>query len=840
MATRAPTFRLTIYAPKVEDSTEATVMTPVAGAAHSDQFIVTTVQGVTGAQPYLGMPKGRQGSFDPITKRTTVGNLSLAVFDPRTAAGGANANRWSTAFLGDLKGNTRLKGCKFVLEQLNVNGSTWDAYFAGRIRNYSARAQWLDLDLASYAEDLKRRVFIGAPDASASYAAPAALLPIGISQAFGNLTSTPPLTGTLVQDNATFARITLDVTQDPRMALVTKAARDAELSLLPSVAVVKNMNTATTNYFALSANRFGAGPTLLISAVKGGASHNRYQVVEITPLPTTDPRYAPLPTGSVPVQVRVYADAPATKDLPILVNNVHPIQFFADLIDGKFSRVPGLNTLRPLALRDTSGGSAWTTMLADASFGTDTFVIDSAAAASDFIEKYICQPHNIGYRFDAAGRIVPIDLRRTAALASAQTLTDADLVSDVEPAWNDTRDAAITAVNISYYTDRSVTSDQIDASSEEFPAWPPSMVISAKNSVLFPVDLSTLRDVGERVIEIDAIGTRIAESSAAQNVSAVRAFVESNVAAIARDLARPFVNGAAKARATYRILGGAATVTQGMYCLVQHTKLPDPATNTRGGARLMLCLSRDEIDGRVAIEWLDCGAANTATAPTVSLIAAVASSAGAPAVDVSVTVNASGDTAEVQRNVTTTAIAVRPAATDAGWVSGGEPLIASGTLRVLNMASGARVWIRARSQGKSSSLKIPSDWAFPVSPAGGYVDMAALSPASGVIASNLLANRVDLSWTLPSTDKLVELYMTTGGVPAAWTSAMSIQTMLAGTTQTRVGFLTTLTQYSFGVGVRDKSGGVSSIATITLTTTNTLGLAPIPVALDFAVGGVSA
>src|ERR1700733_8879164 len=94
-----PVYRLTVFAPWNEDATETTVLTPLAGAAHSDQFIVTSFQGIAGSQPYLGMPKGRQGSLDVITKRLTTGNIALSVFNPRITAGGSNAIRWSDAFI---------------------------------------------------------------------------------------------------------------------------------------------------------------------------------------------------------------------------------------------------------------------------------------------------------------------------------------------------------------------------------------------------------------------------------------------------------------------------------------------------------------------------------------------------------------------------------------------------------------------------------------------------------------------------------------------------------------------------------------------------------------------
>jgi hypothetical protein len=68
-------------------------------------------------RPYLDLPRGRQGSIDPLSKKLTQGALSIRVMDKRTTVGGSNANRWVTAFLGDANGKQRLIGCKILLEE---------------------------------------------------------------------------------------------------------------------------------------------------------------------------------------------------------------------------------------------------------------------------------------------------------------------------------------------------------------------------------------------------------------------------------------------------------------------------------------------------------------------------------------------------------------------------------------------------------------------------------------------------------------------------------------------------------------------------------------------------
>src|ERR1051326_7846401 len=94
-----PVYRATVYAPKSTDATEATVLTPVSGAPHGDAFKVATAEGVSGFKSYMGMPSGRRGRIDVLSKKTDTGEISFEVLDQRTTPGGSNAQRWVTAFV---------------------------------------------------------------------------------------------------------------------------------------------------------------------------------------------------------------------------------------------------------------------------------------------------------------------------------------------------------------------------------------------------------------------------------------------------------------------------------------------------------------------------------------------------------------------------------------------------------------------------------------------------------------------------------------------------------------------------------------------------------------------
>src|SRR5690242_12121599 len=116
MTAYVPAYRLTVKAPRSVDATEATTLTPIGGAPHSDPFVVSTLAGLGGAKPYLHDVGGGTGTIDAVQKNTTVGSRTIALRDQRLTAGGSNAVRWVTAFFGDASGRLRLKGCKAILE----------------------------------------------------------------------------------------------------------------------------------------------------------------------------------------------------------------------------------------------------------------------------------------------------------------------------------------------------------------------------------------------------------------------------------------------------------------------------------------------------------------------------------------------------------------------------------------------------------------------------------------------------------------------------------------------------------------------------------------------------
>ena len=80
-------YRLNVY-----DDDGVTVLSPRAGAPHSDDFKVASRQGVSGFKPYIdGLPKGRCGAIDLKTGVTDTGQFTVSLLDARTTAGDSDA-----------------------------------------------------------------------------------------------------------------------------------------------------------------------------------------------------------------------------------------------------------------------------------------------------------------------------------------------------------------------------------------------------------------------------------------------------------------------------------------------------------------------------------------------------------------------------------------------------------------------------------------------------------------------------------------------------------------------------------------------------------------------------
>jgi hypothetical protein len=252
-----------------------------------------------------------------------------------------------------------------------------------------------------------------------SNAFPSVLAPVGLPQTWGTgFAATSPLNGTIggvgtqrangsVQS---YGVLTLTV-GDAWPAVVTEALANAVNFNQPLY--VRMTTGGRTGLFEWRNQRDDDG--WMTPFAQGISIHLRIKVLDrLTELPPTHPQYMPMPANGTAVTFSVLTNGAPTKDAPLLIGPVHPMQLFADLLDGKYSIRFG-STLHALAPRDTSPGGPWARAIADTSLGTMMFAIDGATPFNKFVEEQICQPLNYAYRFDGSGNVVPVDLASIGA-----------------------------------------------------------------------------------------------------------------------------------------------------------------------------------------------------------------------------------------------------------------------------------------------------------------------------------------------------------------------------------------------------------------------------------------
>src|SRR6266704_5602440 len=453
MPSYRPQYRLTVYAPRATDVTEATVLTPAAGAAHSDPFRVTTHPSLAGWKPYLMVLPGRRGRIDPLKKTVDVGEFTFTLLDTRNVAGGSNLSRWLTAFLGDPSGNPLWMALKLYAEESLDNGVTWASFLTGRVQSAKLSGnQRFDIVTRDLAQDMRYRVFVGRPQANASGSL-YSILPIGLAKNYGSMQKVAPLTGSDLWHLAvpyqgrtvTVATILLDAASGHRAEnlftqnlanelgyyfiisgqaaplgpdhtpirnrvpmtlkrLGTRASGEfyvgsygttrlerggtirqitglgiSELTPPLGVATGTPLVNNAAGYVIGATSIATDGWTINITGIvkkgdlvkfAGHAKHYTAQadansngsgqatftiapglsvaVVDNEALSIVgEPGFMKMPPDNQTVELSVVVDGPITKKNPLLVDDVHPVQFWKDLLDGFYSRIWKLDDLPP-------------------------------------------------------------------------------------------------------------------------------------------------------------------------------------------------------------------------------------------------------------------------------------------------------------------------------------------------------------------------------------------------------------------------------------------------------------------------------------------------------------
>jgi hypothetical protein len=796
----APAFRLRIYAPRSVDATEATVLTPRAGAAHSDAFQVASIAGVSGYQPYLDLPTGRKGRFDPLTRQRDVGAIDVCVLDKRTEAT-SNLTRWMTAFVANVAGQFHLQGLKAQLDLSTDGGSSWATYYTGRVHRIvfddTYGLKWR-ITIREMSDELTFDVFGSRPHGSASSASVSQLWPIAPSTLgygpWGAMDRQVPMK---VSSDTSASKMGLEVN--------TAVAFDASWNVM-SAALRERATGAqgvTPTYRARARVKFTSGALSgqtkeywLGMAVTQFAASRASQIyfLECLPVHSADPAYAAPQAVAVTCLVSIVA-MDATDNAPIYIDTAHPVQILKDILDGYYGT---LNANGTVARTYPYDASSFTALLADATIPTARFVVTKRWKAIEFIEQQLLAPFGLGYRLNAAGQVVVFDARVPASLAGLVTLGEADMEAG-SVSWEQTREGAISRLDVTYYEDKWLGNTSVLGIQGDTYEGRPTLIESFPRTVVYTGTDFGAQDVGAKTHAIDATGLRTTPLDNDKVGLLPRSvWLARYLDALAEDYRRPWATGPSTITARLRRTATVNALAEGQVLLVDLDAVPDAASTQRGGVRLARIL--ELTDNKLTVEpvLLDLGRNAMATSPTIGTLGTDASD-DSHLVTVPITLNAAGEDVEVWYNVTATSVGARPADTDAGWTFG-QRAVASSTY-ILRVPSGARVWVRARSVPVTNEA-IPSAWAY----ASTYQDTAALTAPTLVSVTVTYSQQADVAWTNGSAKAQTEV-----ALDAAFVARIAL--LDPGVTRYTLRGLTASTVYTVYLRHVDPIGGGVTAAT---------------------------
>ena len=839
-------YRCTVYQPR---PSEGSILAPAAGAAHSDDFKVATATGVSGFQPYMDTPRGRRGTINPITKKTDTGQLAIRILDARVTAGGSNLTRWVTAFHGDAEGRNRWGGLKVFVEESTDGGSSWDSYYTGRIESVGLQERlYFQLVIRDNADDLDMEIFTGIPHGSATGPVPTCLIPNGLVDGYGDFQTIPYLTGTYhIATGAGRGVFSLTANDSLRLhTFVTKAwpgihREGGRLHMpgsLPEYGGVKGVwvwcridsgggeRNGESGYLLWTGEKLSGGIYEAVYAYHGHYKVFRMMTIE---LPSAHSEYFNDPPEGSTCSLYVTNQAGPTRELPLLITDVHHVQLWKDILDGHYSRLdPTAGTpLRTVA----ANSAAFTALIADSTIPTGRFVIEKASKANRWIENHICKPCNLGYYLNADGEVVPVDLRMPTSVGGIPALVNADLDATDPGDWGTDRATAISGIKAKYYIDNRLEQDEIKDSPDLIPDIPPYR-IESRDDFIHLVDFGGPA-LGERELVIDAIGFRASVNERHRGRNR-RDWIKAALLGVCEQLRGPYGRGAAVATFAFRRTTNVLNCWPGTWRIATLDPMPDPDDHDRGGSRLVLCLGREEAGPIIRLTLLDAAVNVVSDDPTLGTLAQ--GTITEHEATMALTLNGDDHAVRLEVAITDTSVGTRPVVGSELW-NFDTRVTADGTATLRNLPSNSRIWLRGRSEpAEGDEMKLPSDWVFPTTPGAGYITTDAIAAPTSAAVGSLTATTGVLTWTNGNANYPIEILLKTGTAPASWVRADRIGMAGPGVASyTLIGLDGPSEQHTAGVRHIDSYGGVSAVDNDTFSTLTTTPDCPRPAGICEAI-----
>jgi hypothetical protein len=869
MTTTQRVILVTVYAPKSVDPTESTVLTPVAGALHSDPLRIANARGYSGFQPYLIDIQGRRGRINVMTKDVDIGPMTVTLADPRISGSDDMAERWFGQFKGDAEGLDRILECKVVIQVSDYQGR-FPSYYTGRIKNARQKeGNQAVLNLVDVTRDAKFAAFVGGRvhPAVAGYAFRTPLMPFDLPQAWGSFTGVPMQRGVRRTPAGGWPRYILnpqDTTPRIYNSTMTRALHDladnarvrsdgwlnprAEWRYSPGKVYVKLTVGPTSGLFWL---RFLTGLD-----DKDGQWH--IDNLAVDEIPVSEGGMA---TPGVGTQLlwSLYPNADPSESSPLLVNDVPAARYVRDVLAGYFGPLrPDLTPKSSVPVDDES----FDALEADATIPkVRDKVTGRAADRLKYLAEQVLKPRHLGLEPTPDGTMRLVDMRPTSGLlalgdaAAKLFISDvpaalagdpSDLPDEMEPeGWRADADDAIPVISATWYRDIQFATKVIADGNEELPDVPGGRI----ETVGIPLERLDIRprslDFDPEPIKLDLKTVRASDTPFAgeRNV----AYAQATAIALADDLMAPFGAGGHYIVLTTRRNQKTEGFRMGTKVIVQVSTILDPFTKRWGGPVAAMILEKTERGAVLEFAMLALGSVVETDPPDLGpLVLSPGDDQHHNAQQQDVTPNTAGDPvvleyAVIQNTYCDTGVAPITDVADVpddAWRRLGT-YTSLQDVDIGSLPSHSRIFTRARSEpNRSTLIGLPSAWVYPDAP--GYVDtLIYASPNTGTGA--LLGAGSWLFKFLPGAGAEalpVEVRFGPGSAGVSLPAGQPyLRTLNPGDQQFRVDGLTPSTTYMMFMAHVDPFGGVSCYMGMELTTPADALVCPVPAGFRFQFAG---
>lgn len=829
-------YRMTIFA-GASYSTSSAVLTPAAGAPHSDPFRVTTMQGLAGYKPFMQAPTGEACAVEIDRNNVRRGNYAVRLLDKSTD--GTNPNRWVTAFLGNASGQMHILGRNTVIEESLDGGATWQTFFCGRVERLGlSNPLFVEFQIEDNTELLKSQVFATVP--RVNYAVFSSIIPAGLLSDLGVLDSNNTIEGVKPLEIASVSAGT-----DSRLIALTNAAINRSDNFYPMdelEATQTNAQIGTTTH----GTEFQNAPLYARIWVSGTPYDfavdflkrvpGTKAVVNSTP-PIAGARIQRLPNGAAltvldntsPKTMVVYRPVPDSGEgLAPFYLAENPWTIAADILSGKLfessSVVPSVPfNSGSLVTLNTSGNIPVKTI----------FEITEPTDAGTWIQKNICEPFNVMYTYDSVytsgsapqSQIRFFSTKQPTSTAGLVEITGADVIADSSKEWRSTtpvmRVAGTFYVATEHKLNKDSTGTTLNANTQTISS-------RAFTEVLFPSS-DNLVDSTFGKVAIDYSGLRSISKNAANDQSDATIYGLSTYKYYRGWMLRlmaEYLNrrkaGNPEVRLTLLRSTKVNSIKTGDFILVTVGVLPNQASHVRGGTRIFQVIQKADRGITSDVILSDAGVNSVMATPTLGTVTS-------PSINqVSFSVTTSVDSLIEIQIATVTPGASVPADSSAQWITTNLIRVnATSTIVTLDsIPNGRRMYVRIRATSPiDGDLQLSSAW---VTSTG--TELNAVDKPTSVNVSSITTRTATVTWTNTETRPVDVFIASPAGVPTIHKA-----TIAAGSTKY---FLTGLhkspsTGHTVGVRYRDDVLGVGQFASASFTASGSAGKNDAPASIDF-------